>query len=124
MIALQHLVIQAILKIRATPFGVADLVRALRSVMLPVQAERGLVSCGIYQQIGDENVLVYIEEWTLPEDLDEQIRSNRFSRLLALMETAAEPPVLEFRFVNRTRGLDYVEAVRHGVSDLKSISGA
>ena len=44
----------------------------------------------------------------------ERLATERFSRLLALMETAAEPPVLEFRFVERTRGLDYVAEVRGG----------
>jgi len=29
-----------------------------------------------------------------------------------LMETATEPPLLEFRFISETRGLEYVAAVR------------
>ena len=47
----------------------------------------------------------------------ERLATERFSRLLALMETAAEPPTLEFRFVNETRGLDYVADVRSEKTD-------
>ena len=33
--------------------------------------------------------------------LEEELRSDRFSQLLSLMETSAKPPVLEFRVVSR-----------------------
>ncbi len=54
----------------------------------------------------------YVEDWSSEEALREQVRSDRFSRLLELMESAMEPPQLEFELGNGTRGLDYVEEVR------------
>ena len=54
---------------------------------------------------------------SLPEeDLREQVRSDRFSRLLELMESASERPQLRFELGSETRGLDYVEEVRADVT--------
>ena len=57
-------------------------------------------------------MLCYLEEWDEEEELFVQLRSERFSRLLEVMECASEPPFLEFRFVTTRRGLDYIEFAR------------
>jgi hypothetical protein len=53
-----------------------------------------------------------MEEWATVADLEREIRSPRFIRLLSAMEDAPNPPSLEFRFIPQTRGLDYIEEVR------------
>ena len=60
----------------------------------------------------EANTFWYVEEWQDAGDLERELRSDRFSQLLALMETSAQPPALEFRVVTETRGLEYVAAVR------------
>ena len=45
-----------------------------------------------------------MEEWRTPEDLDQQIRSSHYTRLLALMEEAAEPPEFRLNWITDTRG--------------------
>jgi len=40
------------------------------------------------------------------------------TQLLALLETSRSQPVLEFRIVSETRGLDYVTAARGGDEDM------
>ena len=86
--------------------------QGLRSLMLPVQLDRGCKGCHLYMDADDTRALCYVEEWKTPQDLDREIRSERFTRLLSVMESASEPPTLEFLFVSRKRGLDYVEEVR------------
>ncbi len=90
------------------------MVKALRSIMLPARAERGFVSSCIYQEVDQPEALCYVEEWASPAQMEDQIRSRRFGRLLAVMETAPRPPVLEIRWMSETRGLDYVGAIRLG----------
>ena len=77
------------------------LIDALRSLMVPTRRERGFVSCQLLlsSESCDPMRISYVE-------------SDRFSRLLELMESALEPPQLEFALGNGTRGLDYVEEVR------------
>ena len=66
----------------------------------------------LYRDIDEPNAVCYVEDWSSTEALETEIRSDRFSSLLALMETAAEPPTLQFRLVDDLRGLDYVAEVR------------
>jgi hypothetical protein len=56
----------------------------------------------------------YTEEWDDAKQLRVQFGSERFLRLLALIETAAEPPVVEFRTVSRTFGLEYISVPEVG----------
>ena len=90
------------------------MVKALRSIMLPARAERGFVSSRIYQEVDSPETLCYVEEWASPAQMEEQIRSRRFGRLLAVMETAPRKPVLEVRSMSETRGLDYISTIRLG----------
>ena len=90
------------------------MVQALRSIMLPARAERGFVSSCIYQEVDKPEALCYVEEWAELAQLEEQIRSRRFGRLLAVMETAPKQPVLEVRSISETRGLDYISSLRLG----------
>jgi hypothetical protein len=43
-----------------------------------------------------------------PEGLERELRTDRVTQLLALVETAAQPPLVEFRVISETRGLEYV----------------
>ena len=94
------------------------LIDALRSLMVPTQRERGCVSCqlALSSESCDPARISYVEDWSSEDELREQVRSDRFSRLLELMESALEPPQLEFQLPGGTRGLDYVEEVRAGLS--------
>jgi len=54
----------------------------------------------------------YVEHWSSEEELRTRVRSNRFLRLVAVMEEARSAPQLTFTLTSRTRGLDYVAEVR------------
>ncbi len=104
--------VQLLLRLHAPPGRSPQAVQALRSVMLPVRLDRGNVRAQLSADVENTDVLYYVEEWPAADDLVAEIRSPRFARLLALMETAAEAPTLEFRFVSEVRGLEYVEEAR------------
>ncbi len=90
------------------------LIDALRSLMVPTERERGCLRCrlALSSQSSDPARISYTEDWSSEGDLREQVRSERFSRLLGLMESASEAPTLEFELAGGTRGLDYVKEVR------------
>lgn len=90
----------------------AELVQALRLISRAARAEKGLLACRILLDADETNTVDYEERWQTQEDFDEQLRSSRYTRLLALMESAAERPSLEFHFISDTRGLEYVGEVR------------
>jgi hypothetical protein len=82
--------------------------------MLPARLSRGCSRVELCAEVEQPEVLCYMEEWDVEEELVAQLRVERFSRLLELMECAGEPPFLEFRFVSSRRGLDYIESARSG----------
>jgi quinol monooxygenase YgiN len=104
--------VQATLTMVVHPRRRVEMIRALRSLMLPLQAAPGFISCRLCQEADDANTICYAEEWHTPEDLDRQIRSDHYTRLLAIMEEAAEAPELRLNWVTDVKGLEYLEAVR------------
>ena len=104
--------VQVVLRMVVHPARTAEIIRTLRSLMLPLQAEPGFISCRLCQEAGDANTLCYAEEWHTPEDLDRQIRSSHYTRLLGLMEEAAAPPELRLYWVTDVKGLEYLATLR------------
>lgn len=108
-------VIQMVLKIRVSSrYQVDTLVKALKALTVSARAERGMLDCKLYQLAGQETSLCFVEQWQATDDLENQMRSIRYTQLLALMETAVEEPSMEFHTISRTQGLDYLQAVRSG----------
>ena len=50
----------------------------------------------------------YEELWATEEAMRLRVRSQEFTRLLEVLESAPEAPSVQFDFVMETRGLDYV----------------
>ena len=105
-------VIHLVLRITANPNRVQPMIQALRSLMLPIQLDRGCMGCHLYADTDNRNSLFYLEEWATQKDLEREIRSDRFIRLLSIMESSPTAPVLKFLFIPQTRGLDYIAEVR------------
>src|SRR5262245_26497626 len=89
-----------------------SLAAAFRTIMLQAVSDAGCISCQLSSDLGDPDVLRYVERWTSETQLRDQIQSKRFDTLIALMEASAEPPRLEIELVTRSYGLEYVHAVR------------
>ena len=80
--------------------------------MLSARLSRGFSRVLLSAEVEQPDALCYLEEWEVARELFVELRTERFTSLLELMECASEPPFLEFRFVNAKRGLDYVESAR------------
>jgi quinol monooxygenase YgiN len=102
------------LTLTAPPGESWRLIEALRSLMVPTRREHGCVSCQLHlsTESTDPTRIRYTEDWSSEERLREQVRSERFPRLLAVMERALEPPEIRFDLESGARGLDYVAEVR------------
>jgi quinol monooxygenase YgiN len=100
-----------------------EIVDVFASLLGPVRAEPGCRWCELYEQVGDSQVLRYVEEWETGEQLERHMRSARYERLLVIMEASAEPPVLRYDWITASRGLDYLEAVRLGTPALGKDEG-
>jgi quinol monooxygenase YgiN len=79
--------------------------------MMSTRLEPGCLFCSVWTE--PDSSVYYIEEWSTEADIRRRVESERFTSVLALIESVREPPHVQFDFVSVTRGLDYVEEVRH-----------
>ena len=86
-----------------------DLLDALSFVVVSTRFEPG---CATSAAWSDTNSVRYVEEWKTEEEMRRRIRSDAFTSVLSIVESATDPTV-QFDFVTRTRGLDYVAEVRN-----------
>jgi quinol monooxygenase YgiN len=106
-------VVRLTVTLLVSPTSARPMLDALRSLMGPVRLDPSCLACLVWEEIDDDTTLYFVEEWATEADMRRRVRSDRFTSLLAIMEGASEPPRVRFDFVTVTRGLDYVEEVRH-----------
>jgi len=102
----------------ASPRDAIELLETLRFLTATTRLEHGCQECTAWTD--REFIVHYSEGWAAEADVRRRVRSPNFTSLLAVMECATEPPVVQFDFVTKTRGLDYVEEVRAHTSDVTS----
>ena len=86
---------------------------ALQRLMMQARQNRACIRCQLSLDLSSANTLHYIEEWQSEHDLRDQLQSERFHHMIALMETATEPPQFSLQLIARSFGIEYVEdAVR------------
>ena len=66
----------------------------------------------MWTENNEPSTVRYVEEWATEEAMRLRVRSERFTRLLEVLESAPGPPSVQFDFVTETRGLDYVAEAR------------
>ncbi len=72
----------------------------------------------LYSEMGSPKSLRYVEHWPTWQELESQVRSQRFGMLLAIMETAASHPKLEIHAISEQRDLEYVSAMRLNLENM------
>jgi quinol monooxygenase YgiN len=85
---------------------------ALQSVMLSTRRQHGCLGCSLATEVGERVTLHYQEVWATEDDLKAQVQSDRFTTLARLIESATDPPRVEFALPGGQRGFDYVFELR------------
>jgi quinol monooxygenase YgiN len=89
--------------------GAQDLLDAVRFLAVSTRLEDGCLGCSTW--VDPDGSVHYVEEWASEPDVRRHVRSDRFTSLLAVVESSKEPRV-HFDFITASRGLDYVAEVR------------
>ena len=84
---------------------------AFRFLIVSTRLEPGCLGCSVWNE--PDSTVHYLEEWSTEDDIRHRVESDRFTSVLALLESVREQPHVQFDFVSSTRGLDYVAEVRH-----------
>jgi quinol monooxygenase YgiN len=88
------------------------MLEALHALRRGAQKAEACSAASIAADADHANTFWYREDWVDMEALRRDLQSDRFSLLVSVMETGTEHPIVEFRLVTETRGLEYVAAVR------------
>jgi quinol monooxygenase YgiN len=86
--------------------------QTLLSMIEPTENGRGCLSCHVLRDIENKNVFSLIQEWETREDLDDHLKSDRFSVLLGTKSLLCEPQQIEIHTVSHSEGMETVNAAR------------
>ena len=81
-------------------------------IIEPTRVQPGCLSCRIYQDVNDEDVLTYEEVWQEQDMLDQHIRSERYENILAAMDLACHSPDISFNTIAHSDGVEVIYAAR------------
>ena len=97
------------LHIEFTPRARDEAVAVLRTLIGPVRSEPGCTVTRLQTREEDDRRLTWVEEWRDVKDFERHLRGAAFRQILAVIEMAAEPPVVEIDDVASRRGFELVE---------------
>ena len=80
---------------------------AERNKILP-----GCLDSRIYEDLQEENVLMFEELWRSDEELEQHLRSDEYRRVLLVLEMALQNPEVRFNQVSSSSGIETIEKAR------------
>jgi len=89
-----------------------EVMQTLLSMIESPEKDSGYLSYGIFCDIEDKNVFNLISEWKTREDLNDHIKSYRFSVLLGTKSLLSEPPQIVIHTVSHSEGIEAVNSIR------------
>lgn len=82
--------------------------RLLRSLIGPTRVEVGCISCRLYHEADNPNVVTWIEEWRAEDDLKRHLRSPLYKKILAALDMSDVQPEVRFDTVIETKGMQLI----------------
>ncbi len=104
--------IQATLKMSFAPQTIDEALQILCSMIERIRAESGCISCSVYHDTENENLVVFEEKWRSDGDLQSHLRSECYRRVLLVMEMAERPPDIRFDTITDSSGVEIIEKAR------------
>lgn len=83
----------------------------LRSLVGPVRSEQGCSATRLLRDTEDGGKLTWVEEWCSEVDFERHLGAPAFRQIVAVIELAAGPPVVEIDDVSSRRGFELVEEI-------------
>ena len=89
-----------------------EALKILKSIAGHCKIDPGCLGCHIYEDLQEDNVLVYEEIWRSEEDLERRLRSAEYRSLLLVMEMALKHPEVRINKVGTSMGMEMIEKAR------------
>ena len=102
----------AITILNVLPEKQKEVLQTLLSLIELPGKEKGRLSYDIFSDIEDKNVFNLISSWETRLDLDQHIRSERFSVMLGIKSLLCEPSTTRIFMVSDSKEIITVDSVR------------
>jgi len=89
-----------------------EVLRIFRRLVGPIGVQPGCLRCFCFLDLEDENTFLFLTEWRAKVDLANHVKTQEFLDLLAAMDLSVQTPVMEFKTITETAGLELVEQLR------------
>jgi len=90
-----------------------EALKILRSMAEQFKVRRGCLSCRVYEDSHEGNVLMIQEIWKSGEELERHLRSDEYHNVLLVMEMALEQPEIRFDTISSSAGIETIEKARN-----------
>ena len=77
----------------------------------PTQAQPDCLYCEMFGSTQDDDTLLLLEKWKSQEDLEQHIKSDEFRKVMAAMDSACEPPEINFYETDSPEGMELIEKI-------------
>ncbi len=104
--------ILANIRMKISPQKRGEVLRILRSAIEGDKILPGCLSCRIYEDLQEDNVIMFEEMWSNEEELEQHLRSDEYRRVLLALEMALQHPEVCFNHISSSSGFETVEKAR------------
>ena len=104
--------IDANIKMKAPIEKRKEILQTIKAILGSIRRERGCLSCNCYEDLEDESMFYFKEEWETRDDLDDHLKSERFGVLIGVMSLLKEDPEIRFDTIASSVGSEEIKAAR------------
>ena len=90
----------------------SEALEILGSTIEQTQFEPGCISCRIYRGVQDVRAIMLEELWASDEDVQRHLRSDKYRKILLVVEMADESPEIRFDTIAQSSGVETIEQAR------------
>ena len=104
--------IQATIRMEIPSQKSDEVLKVLRSMVEQCRFDPGCLSCHIYGDLQETNILMINQVWKSEKDLETHIRSDEYLNFLLALEMALKKPEIRFDTISSSTGIETIEKVR------------
>jgi len=104
--------ILATIRMNISPQKRAEALKILRSIVEENRILPDCLRCQIYEDLQDDNIILYEEMWKSEEEMENHLRSEEYRKVLLVMEMAVSHPEVGFNTFTSSTGIETIEKAR------------
>ena len=89
-----------------------ELFQTIRSLYQLISQERGSLACHFYCEVGNEAMLLIVEEWESERHWRDHLQSREFAVFVGAMILVEKPVAVEFKLLSEISGVDSLKKMR------------